>query len=114
MRLRLAALRDCGAELPFILSFLPSQINRFGRAITLLSNRRAAGHLLAPSEVRTTSVQHLETQQKGKAMNTRCERLGQVEIGIIEHESHEFAAFGATIFGSQMTATSDFAMAESP
>lgn len=35
---------------------------------------------------------------------TRCERHGQVEIGIIEHEGREFAAFGASVFGRQITA----------
>ena len=27
--------------------------------------------------------------------STRCIRQGQIEIGIIEHEGHEYAAFGA-------------------
>lgn len=35
---------------------------------------------------------------------TRCERHGQVEIGIIEHEGREFSAFGATVDGRQITA----------
>ena len=29
--------------------------------------------------------------------STRSIRQGQIEIGIIEHEGHEFAAFGATV-----------------
>ena len=37
-------------------------------------------------------------------MNTHCVRQGQVEIGIIEHEGHEFAAYGATIVGKDITA----------
>ena len=36
-------------------------------------------------------------------MQTRCERKGQVEIGIIEHEGREFAAFGATVVGRSVT-----------
>jgi len=28
---------------------------------------------------------------------------GQIEIGILEHEGHEFAAYGATICGRQIT-----------
>ncbi|MHB0959298.1 MAG: hypothetical protein ACYC0X_23495 [Pirellulaceae bacterium] len=37
-------------------------------------------------------------------MNTRCVRQGQVEIGVIEHDGHEFPAFGATVVGHQITA----------
>jgi hypothetical protein len=37
-------------------------------------------------------------------MHTRCERQGQVEIGIIEHDGHEFPALGATVVGHQITA----------
>jgi hypothetical protein len=37
-------------------------------------------------------------------MNTRCERRGQAEIGIVEHEGREFAAFGASVFGRHVTA----------
>lgn len=36
-------------------------------------------------------------------MTTRCERQGQIEIGIIEHEGHEFVAFGATVAGRSFT-----------
>jgi len=36
-------------------------------------------------------------------MTTRCERNGQIEIGIIEHEGHEFVAFGATVVGRSVT-----------
>jgi predicted RNA-binding Zn-ribbon protein involved in translation (DUF1610 family) len=36
-------------------------------------------------------------------MQTRCERQGQVEIGIIEHEGREFAALGATVVGRSVT-----------
>ena len=31
--------------------------------------------------------------------NTRCERQGQIEIGIIEHEGREFAALGSSVVG---------------
>ena len=31
--------------------------------------------------------------------STRSVRQGQIEIGIIEHEGHEFSAFGATVCG---------------
>lgn len=37
-------------------------------------------------------------------MKTRCERRGQVEIGIVTHDGHEFAAFGASINGRTITA----------
>jgi len=35
--------------------------------------------------------------------STRCERQGQIEIGIIEHEGREFAALGASVMGRQLT-----------
>lgn len=35
--------------------------------------------------------------------STRCERQGQVEIGIIEHDGREFAALGASVVGRQIT-----------
>ncbi len=35
---------------------------------------------------------------------TRCERHGQVELGIIEHEGREFVALGASVIGSHITA----------
>ena len=34
-------------------------------------------------------------------MNTRCERRGQLEIGIIDHEGHVYAAFGSSSQRSQ-------------
>lgn len=34
---------------------------------------------------------------------TRCERIGQIEIGIIEHEGREFAALGASVVGRHVT-----------
>ena len=34
---------------------------------------------------------------------TRCERYGQIEIGIIEHEGREFAALGASVVGRNVT-----------
>lgn len=37
-------------------------------------------------------------------MQTRCERSGQIEIGIIEHEGRKFAALGATVAGRNITA----------
>ncbi len=35
--------------------------------------------------------------------STRCERQGQFEIGIIEHEGREFAALGSSVFGRNIT-----------
>ncbi|HBN74922.1 MAG TPA: hypothetical protein DD473_03690 [Planctomycetaceae bacterium] len=35
--------------------------------------------------------------------NTRCERQGQIEVGIIEHEGREFAALGASVVGRNIT-----------
>ena len=35
--------------------------------------------------------------------STRSVRFGQVEIEIIEHEGHEFAAYGATVIGRDVT-----------
>ena len=35
--------------------------------------------------------------------STRSIRQGQIEIGIIEHEGHEFAAYGATVCGRDVT-----------
>jgi hypothetical protein len=37
-------------------------------------------------------------------MITRCERHGQTEIGVIEHQGREFSAFGATVNGRHVTA----------
>ncbi|EMI54169.1 hypothetical protein [Rhodopirellula sallentina] len=34
---------------------------------------------------------------------TRCERQGQIEIGIIEHEGREFVALGASVVGRNLT-----------
>lgn len=36
-------------------------------------------------------------------MQTTCVRQGQIEVGIIEHEGHEFTAFGATVQGRSIT-----------
>jgi len=36
-------------------------------------------------------------------MQTRCERRGQIEVGIIEHEGREFAALRATVIGRNVT-----------
>ena len=36
--------------------------------------------------------------------STRSIRQGQVEIGIIEHEGHEYAAYGATVVRRDITA----------
>ena len=36
-------------------------------------------------------------------MKTRCERRGQLEIGIIDHDGHVFAAFGSSINGHNVT-----------
>ena len=37
-------------------------------------------------------------------MKTRCERIGQIEVGIVEHEGREFSAMGATVAGRHITA----------
>ena len=36
-------------------------------------------------------------------MQTMCVRQGQIEVGIIEHEGHEFSALGATVQGHSIT-----------
>lgn len=36
-------------------------------------------------------------------MNTWCERHGQVEVGVIEHEGRCFAALGASVQGRYLT-----------
>jgi len=36
-------------------------------------------------------------------MKTWCERQGQVEVGVIEHEGHTCAALGASVRGLQIT-----------
>ena len=36
-------------------------------------------------------------------MTTWCERQGQVEVGVIEHEGRCFAALGASVVGRQVT-----------
>jgi hypothetical protein len=36
--------------------------------------------------------------------STRSIRQGQVEVGIIEHDGHEYPAYGATVCGRQITA----------
>ena len=36
-------------------------------------------------------------------METRCERSGQLEVGIIDHDSHAFAAFGSSVNGHNVT-----------
>lgn len=35
--------------------------------------------------------------------STRCERQGQIEIGIIEHDGREFTALGASVVGRHIT-----------
>lgn len=37
-------------------------------------------------------------------MDTRCERRGQLEIGIIDHDGHSYAAFGSSVNGHNVTA----------
>ena len=37
-------------------------------------------------------------------METRCERRGQLEIGIVTHDCHVFAAFGSSVNGHNVTA----------
>ena len=34
-------------------------------------------------------------------MITRCERRGQLEIGIVDHEGRSYAAFGSSVQRSQ-------------
>lgn len=36
-------------------------------------------------------------------MKTTCVRQGQIEVGIIEHQGHEFSALGATVVGCHVT-----------
>jgi hypothetical protein len=36
-------------------------------------------------------------------MTTKCERRGQLEIGIIDHEGRSFAAFGSSVSGHNLT-----------
>lgn len=36
-------------------------------------------------------------------MKTYCVRQGQIEVGVIEHEGHEFSALGATVVGRHIT-----------
>ncbi|MBB01210.1 MAG: hypothetical protein CMJ47_01035 [Planctomyces sp.] len=35
--------------------------------------------------------------------STHCERQGQIEIGIIEHEGREYAALGSSVVGRNIT-----------
>ena len=37
-------------------------------------------------------------------METRCERRGQGEIGIVTHDGHTYAAFGSSVNGHNITA----------
>lgn len=36
-------------------------------------------------------------------MTTRCDRDGQVEVGVVEHAGREFRALGATVVGRHVT-----------
>lgn len=36
-------------------------------------------------------------------METRCDRWGQVEVGIVTHDGHVFAAYGASVCGHHVT-----------
>ncbi len=36
-------------------------------------------------------------------MTTRCEWRGQVEIGVVDHDGHVFAAFGSSVNGHNVT-----------
>jgi hypothetical protein len=36
-------------------------------------------------------------------MHTKCERRGQLEIGIVTHDGHVFAAFGSLVSGHNVT-----------
>src|SRR3954453_14687546 len=37
-------------------------------------------------------------------MGFLCERWGQVEVGVVPHEGHAFAAFGSSVSGRHVTA----------
>jgi hypothetical protein len=49
-------------------------------------------------------VNNTSVQGETKMASTRSIRQGQIEIGIIEHNGHEFAAYGATIVRRDITA----------
>lgn len=36
-------------------------------------------------------------------MQTQCIRKGQIEVGVVEHEGHEFSAIGASVAGRNLT-----------
>jgi hypothetical protein len=44
------------------------------------------------------------TSTGGQKLEIRCERRGQVEIGVIDHKGHVFAAFGSSVNGRNVTA----------
>ena len=39
----------------------------------------------------------------GQKLETRCERRGQGEIGIVTHDGHTYAAFGSSVNGHNVT-----------
>jgi hypothetical protein len=57
--------------------------------------------VLSSSDSTPMQERHFSSQTKytGAPMRTRCERHGQTEIGIIEHEGREFSALGANVNG---------------
>lgn len=36
-------------------------------------------------------------------MQTYCVRQGQIEVGVIEHEGHQFSALGSSVIGTDIT-----------
>jgi hypothetical protein len=53
-------------------------------------------------------VNNTSVQGETKMASTRSIRQGQIEIGIVEHEGHEFAALGATVVRRDITADLKF------
>jgi len=49
-------------------------------------------------------VNNTSVQGDKNMASTRSIRQGQIEIGIVEHEGHEFAALGATVVRRDITA----------
>jgi hypothetical protein len=48
-------------------------------------------------------VNNTSVQGETKMASTRSVRQGQIEIGIIEHNGHEYAAYGATVVRRDIT-----------
>lgn len=52
---------------------------------------------------RLVLANHFHQTTETNMTATRCERQGQIELGIIEHEGREFVALGATVIGRHVT-----------